>query len=73
MMSPQAVLVPHLLVNDKSQHVYVLEMKISQTMTNLKNHQLRIPERSIKNNNSHKHYRASHFSSEKCQYHNNKK
>eukprot|EP00957_Ditylum_brightwellii_P113603 8661177-Ditylum_brightwellii.AAC.1 len=67
-MSPQAVLVPPLLINNESWHVPVLKMKISQTMINLKDCQLKILERSIKNDSSHKHYRASNFSSEKCQY-----
>eukprot|EP00957_Ditylum_brightwellii_P000564 43616-Ditylum_brightwellii.AAC.1 len=62
MMPPLAVPVPHLLINNESLHVHVLEMKISQTMNNLKNLYLRILEKLIRNNSSHKHYGASHFS-----------
>eukprot|EP00957_Ditylum_brightwellii_P068813 5223506-Ditylum_brightwellii.AAC.1 len=63
---PLAVLVPHLLIKDESLHEHMLEAKISQTMNNLKNHHLRILERSIRNDSSHKHSKANHFSSEKC-------
>jgi hypothetical protein len=66
MMPPLAVLVLHLHTKDVSLHKHVLEMKISQTTNNLKNRYLRILMRSIKNNSSHKHCGASHFSSEKC-------
>eukprot|EP00957_Ditylum_brightwellii_P062834 4767459-Ditylum_brightwellii.AAC.1 len=68
MMSPRAVLVPHLLINNESLHVHMPETEISKTTTNLKNCHLRIPERSIRNNSSHKHDGARNVSSEKCQY-----